>query len=63
MILYDYKCAQCAQELELFAKMDDNANKDCPSCNAPSMEKQITGTKYFDFKGEGTYDKGWKSHG
>jgi putative FmdB family regulatory protein len=61
MPLFDTKCTSCENEEEQLLKIDEDA-RPCSVCGEPT-EKLITGVKVFEFKGEGTYDKGVTTHG
>ena len=61
MILFDFECKECATVTELFANQT-TTTMTCPRCHN-DMTKVITGTRNFEFKGEGTYSKGRIRHG
>jgi putative FmdB family regulatory protein len=61
--LYDYRCSLCEHEEEFMLKYDENLNIMCPKCGEMELERMITGTSNFEFKGEGTYDTGTVKHG
>lgn len=60
---YDYICASCGKELEIFHSMNENARRHCPSCKEGVLEKQISGGSAIIFKGSGFYETDYKKKG
>lgn len=54
MPIYAYKCDSCGHTLELLQKMSDSPARDCPSCGAATLVKQVTAAG-FQLKGSGWY--------
>ena len=42
MPIYDYKCSNCGQELEIIQKFSDKPKTLCPNCGEESLTKQIS---------------------
>ena len=61
MPLYDTECQECGFIQEQLLKIEDEPWP-CPECGG-DMETLITGVEVFEFKGDGTYDKGITTHG
>lgn len=53
MPIYDFKCRECDHPVE---KLVNSATKqiECPKCGA-QMDRQVSGSQSFYFKGEGAY--------
>ncbi len=62
MPIYQYQCAECGHSLEALQKMSDPKLTDCPQCNAPALQKQITAAA-FKLKGTGWYETDFKNSG
>lgn len=62
MPIYQYKCADCEHQLEALQKMSDAKLRDCPSCGAPALVKQVTAAS-FKLKGTGWYETDFKNSG
>ena len=60
MPIYNYKCDDCGQILQVNAKMSDPPQKDCPECGASALKKMVSKTG-FRLKGGGWYDTGYAS--
>ena len=60
MPIYEYLCDSCGHQLEALRKMSDGTLTDCPSCNAPSLKKQVSAAA-FRLKGGGWYETDFKS--
>ena len=65
MPIYEYKCHQCGETLEIMQKFSDKPLKQCPSCSG-KLSKIISNCS-FHLKGTGWYvsdykkkDSGWK---
>ena len=54
MPIYDYKCSNCGQELEIIQKFSDKPKTLCPNCGEESLTKQISAPS-FRLKGAGWY--------
>lgn len=62
MPMFDYQCTECAHKAETIAKADDK-HLECPKCGKCSFEQLLSATHFFNFKGDGTYDKGFTLRG
>jgi len=62
MPIYEYKCQQCDEHIELLQKISDKPATDCPNCGASSLQKQISNTS-FRLTGEGWYVTDFKDSG
>ena len=51
MITYNYKCKNCAHELETKQKITEEPLKRCPQCNTQMLKRVIQSSK-FQLKGE-----------
>ncbi len=60
MPIYEYKCEDCAHELEAIQKMSDAPLVDCPNCEKPALKKLISAAG-FRLKGGGWYETDFKS--
>jgi len=60
MPTYDYVCAKCGHELEIFQSMKDAALKKCPACGKPGLKRQVGGGGGLIFKGSGFYHTDYK---
>lgn len=63
MPTYDYRCAKCGHELEIFHSMKDAPKRKCPKCGKNALEKMIGAGAGFLFKGEGFYLTDYRSEG
>jgi len=61
MPTYDYRCAQCAHEFELFQSMKDPVKRKCPECGKPALERLIGTGAAVLFKGSGFYQTDYRS--
>ncbi|TAM43823.1 MAG: zinc ribbon domain-containing protein [Gammaproteobacteria bacterium] len=59
MPIYEYRCEACGHELEVMQKMSDDALRDCPTCNKPTLKKLISAAG-FQLKGSGWYATDFK---
>lgn len=60
MPIFDYKCKDCETVVEVLIKTEEDAPKECPSCNAKdTMVKQI-GSSNIQLVGTGWYRDGYK---
>ena len=62
MPIYQYQCTDCGHRKEALQKMSDPLLTDCPSCNKPSLKKQLTAAA-FKLKGTGWYETDFKNSG
>ena len=60
MPIYDYKCSNCGQELEIIQKFSDKPKTLCPNCGEESLTKQISAPS-FRLKGAGWYETDFKT--
>lgn len=60
MPIYEYQCESCGHALEALQKLSDALLVDCPTCNKPSLKKQISAAG-FRLKGGGWYETDFKS--
>ena len=72
MPIYAYRCQDCGHDVEVLQKISDPPLTDCPSCQHPSLVKQVTAAGFHlkgsgwyatDFKGNGTKPKDAKGEG
>ncbi len=61
MPTYDYRCASCGHELELFQSMSEAPKKKCPSCGTQKLERLIGTGAGIIFKGSGFYQTDYRS--
>lgn len=54
MPIYEYRCADCAHQLEALQKFSDDPLVECPKCHKMSLSKLISNTS-FQLKGTGWY--------
>ena len=59
MPIYAYKCESCGHAKDVLQKMSDDPLTKCPSCGAPSFNKQLTAAG-FQLKGSGWYATDFK---
>jgi putative FmdB family regulatory protein len=52
--IYAYRCEACGFEQDVLQKMSDAPLKECPSCHAQALQKQVTAAG-FQLKGSGWY--------
>lgn len=60
MPIYEYQCTSCGHQLESLQKLSDPPLTDCPECNKPSLQKQISAAG-FRLSGGGWYETDFKS--
>ena len=60
MPIYEYQCNSCGHQLESLQKLSDPPLTDCPECNKPSLQKQISAAG-FRLSGGGWYETDFKS--
>ena len=54
MPIYEYLCKTCSEQHEIMQKMNDPPIHECPSCNAPTLQKLVSSSA-FHLKGTGWY--------
>jgi len=59
MPIYAYKCESCGHAKDVLQKMSDEPLTKCPSCGAPTFNKQLTAAG-FQLKGSGWYATDFK---
>ena len=62
MPIYAYKCESCGHAKDVLQKMSDDPLTKCPSCGAPTFNKQLTAAG-FQLKGNGWYATDFKGGG
>jgi hypothetical protein len=62
MPIYAYKCDSCGHAKDVLQKMSDDPLTQCPSCGAPTFNKQLTAAG-FQLKGSGWYATDFKGGG
>ncbi|MEM3000576.1 MAG: FmdB family zinc ribbon protein [Candidatus Nitrosocaldus sp.] len=55
MPTYDYVCSNCGYKFELFERMKDDKQKQCPKCNQIKAKRQLGSGSGVIFKGPGFY--------
>jgi len=60
MPIYDYKCSNCGQELEIIQKFSDKPKTLCSKCGEESLTKLISAPS-FRLKGGGWYETDFKT--
>jgi putative FmdB family regulatory protein len=59
MPIYAYKCDSCGHAKDVLQKMSDDPLTQCPSCGAPTFNKQLTAAG-FQLKVSGWYATDFK---
>ena len=59
MPIYAYQCDSCGHAKDVLQKMSDDPLTQCPSCGAPTFNKQLTAAG-FQLKGNGWYATDFK---
>ena len=54
MPIYEYACARCGHEVEVWQRISEKPKKKCPACGALKLERLISNTS-FHLKGSGWY--------
>ena len=62
MPIYSYRCESCGHTLDALQKVADAPLRDCPSCGAAALHKQVTAAG-FQLKGSGWYATDFKGGG
>lgn len=60
MPTYEYICEKCGHSFELFQRMTEEPEKECPECNGP-VRRVIGAGAGLLFKGEGFYITDYRS--
>lgn len=60
MPIYEYQCAACGHEAEVFQRMNDPDETHCPQCGKPDFQRMISAAG-FRLKGAGWYETDFKS--
>jgi putative FmdB family regulatory protein len=60
MPIYEYRCKNCAHELEIMQKMADDPLSECPQCGQNSLDKLVSRSS-FRLKGGGWYESGYSA--
>src|SRR5262245_45941091 len=58
MPIYEYQCQACGHQFETTQRITEDPLKDCPSCNAPQLQRLISATAFM-LKGGGWYKDGY----
>ena len=61
MPTYDYQCAECGHEFELFQQMSDSVKRKCPECGKNKLKRLIGTAAGIIFKGGGFYETDYRS--
>ena len=61
MPTYDYQCAACGHEFELFQQMSASVKKKCPACGKLKLKRLIGTGAGIIFKGGGFYETDYRS--
>jgi putative FmdB family regulatory protein len=61
MPTYDYQCAACGHEFELFQQMSASVKKKCPECGKLKLKRLIGTGAGIIFKGGGFYETDYRS--
>ncbi len=59
-MIYEYKCNDCGQVSEVYAKMSDPAPEACPKCQKKGTLEKIISSTSFALKGSGWYTTDYK---
>ena len=55
MPTYNYKCSNCAHELEIFHSISEDPKTYCPNCKTDNLQRIISKSVGISFKGSGFY--------
>jgi len=59
-MIYEYKCSDCGEISEVWAKMSDPAPEACPKCQHKGTLEKIISSTSFALKGTGWYTTDYK---
>jgi putative FmdB family regulatory protein len=62
MPIYEYRCAQCAHELESLQRLSDAPLVTCPACGKDALRKLVSAAG-FQLKGSGWYATDFRTSG
>ena len=62
MPIYEYRCKECAHEVEELQKLSDPPLVTCPACGKPTLQKLVSAAG-FQLKGSGWYATDFKNKG
>ncbi|NDU86537.1 MAG: zinc ribbon domain-containing protein [Ferrovum sp.] len=62
MPLYEFRCTNCGNEIEVLQKISAPAPTDCPACGQATLSKKLTAAG-FQLKGSGWYATDFKGGG
>ena len=62
MPIYEYRCKECAHEVEELQKLSDPPLVTCPACGKPTLQKLVSAAG-FQLKGSGWYATDFKNTG
>ncbi len=60
MPIYEYQCSDCGHQLERLQKISDAPLTDCPACDKPALQKQLSAPG-FRLAGSGWYETDFKT--
>lgn len=61
MPTYDYECASCGHNEEIFQSITERPKKKCPACKKLSFKRLIGSGSGIIFKGTGFYETDYRS--
>ena len=61
MPTYDYVCAACVHEFDLFQSMKEEPKRKCPACGRQKLRRLIGSGAAIVFKGSGFYKTDYRS--
>jgi putative FmdB family regulatory protein len=61
MPTYEYRCAACGHEFELFQSITERPKRKCPDCKKPKLERLIGAGAGIIFRGSGFYQTDYRS--
>ena len=59
MPIYEYRCGECGQDLEVLQKVSEPPLTECPACGKQALKKQLSAAG-FQLKGSGWYATDFK---
>lgn len=61
MPTYEYQCGECGHRFEVFQRIVDPPERDCPKCGKKNcVEQLISGGSGIIFRGSGFYETDYK---